>query len=292
MSGGTSPSTTRSHSSAAVMRFSGYWRMLAILVFLVAGITAATAQESGDTPHVTIQVTAEGIAAPEEIPEGVVRITFENGRDVPVAPFITRLNQGVTYDEMREVYGQEDPTAAMALSSDLGGMLVMPGTTLDVTFDFVPGSYFVSNLFGGEDFTPFSIIDREGEGAAPPEADISVALIDFAFNLPISIPAGSHNIHLENTGEQFHMLSIYRLSDAFTVREMNERLVEDSEELPEGVEEVMTWFPMSEGEQAWITLDLEPGTYLIMCPLPDLEGSGHAHHELGMRQTLIVSEAE
>jgi hypothetical protein len=55
------------------------------------------------------------------------------------------------------------------------------------------------------------------------------------------------------------------------------------------VEPVIFWM-MSPGEQAWITYDLKPGTYAVVCVLPDTSGSGHNHAELGMRQIVIVTK--
>jgi hypothetical protein len=53
--------------------------------------------------------------------------------------------------------------------------------------------------------------------------------------------------------------------------------------------------PISEGERAWLTFDMEPGTYVVGCPLPDMaalmaggEPLSHLHH--GMYQVITVTE--
>jgi hypothetical protein len=270
-----------------------YWLVFVGLGLFATSTVAVLAQEASEIPDVTIRISAEGITAPQDIAEGAVHIIFENTTDAPVAPSIARLNEGVTADDLGAAYAKEDPMASLPLASDLGGTMVMPGTTAEVTFVFTPGNYILHNIFGGDELLPFTVADGEGEGAAAPEADLEIGLVDFAFIAPISIAAGSHVLHLDDNGNQFHMMLVFRIDDSMTVHELNQHLLEesDSDELPKGVEQVAIWFPMSAGEQAWLTLDLEPGTYLIICPLPDITGSGHTHDQLGMRQTLIVTES-
>jgi hypothetical protein len=41
------------------------------------------------------------------------------------------------------------------------------------------------------------------------------------------------------------------------------------------------------GGRYFETIDLSPGTYAVICPVPD-PASGQPHHELGMIQELIV----
>lgn len=262
------------------------------LALLATSAVAVLAQEASDIPAVTISITAEGLTVPQDMPEGAVRITFENTTDAPAAPSIARLNEGVTADDLKAAYAQEDPMASLALASELGGPMVMPGATAEATFVFTPGNYTLHNIIGGQALVLLTVANDDGEGAAAPAADLEIGLVDFAFNAPISMPAGSHVLHLDNSGNQFHMMVVLRIDESLTVHELNKLMLEesDSDELPEGVEQVALWFPMSAGEQAWLTLDLEPGTYVIVCPLPDLTGSGHTHDQLGMRQTLIVTE--
>ena len=138
---------------------------------------------------------------------------------------------------------------------------------------------------------PFMVADSEGEGVAPPQADVEVVLVDFAFNAPIAITAGPQVWHIVNQGAQNHHMFVVPLDDGMTAGAFNEFLLRllAGEEV-EGQEPLIEWFAMSPGEQAWITYDLEPGTYAVVCVLPDFAGSGHNHAELGMRQIIIVTE--
>ena len=59
-------------------------------------------------------------------------------------------------------------------------------------------------------------------------------------------------------------------------------------------ETALFWSPMSADMSAWVEVDLEPGTYAIICFLPDLlaeegaEPMSHLQH--GMVSLLTVSE--
>ena len=274
-----------------------FWLLLCVLGLLVTGSPPVLAQEMSEIPQITIEATSDGFTAPEEIPEGVVRISAANNTEAPIIPVPTRFNEGVTLDDFMEALSQGEE-AVLPLISLLGGQTIMPGTTVDVIYDLTPGNY-VFAVFAGFDEAPgvypFTVADEEGDGASMPEADLEVNLVDFAFGIPLEIAAGAHTVHLENRGEQWHEMFIGRVDETLTMSEIHERLAQalaeaTAEEPLEGIEEVAFWFPMSPGEQAWLTLDLEPGTYLILCGLPDLSGSGHAHAELGMRQIFTVSD--
>ena len=271
---------------------------LVMLLVLMAGVWAAGAQDAGDIPHITIEATAEGFTIPEEMPEGVVQVTFENHSEAPFEPIVVRLSEGVTLEDVGAV-AAAGPEAGMraifeGLLSLLGAVTVMPEMTVDVTFDFAPGTYVFANTAGGEpsSFQPFTVADSAGEGAAPPEADVEVGLVDFAFNAPIAVAAGPQLWHIQNVGDQLHEMIVVPMDDTMTAGEFNQALLRSlAGELQEEemVEPVIFW-SMSPGEQAWITYDLEPGTYAVVCNLPDVTGSGHNHAELGMRQIVIVTE--
>jgi hypothetical protein len=70
--------------------------------------------------------------------------------------------------------------------------------------------------------------------------------------------------------------------------EATEMATEGEEEMPD-----FMWMPMEEGERAWFPVNLEPGTYMVVCGLPNLEEmqageAPHAHYELGMITIITV----
>jgi hypothetical protein len=135
----------------------------------------------------------------------------------------------------------------------------------------------------------FNVVASDGEGAEMPEADVTLAFVDFAFGIPSTIDAGEQVWHIQNVGQQFHEAVIIKIDEDTTLEEATAlvgtvltptgRFVEDSP-----AEMVFVWPPMDPGENAWVTLNLEPGTYAIGCLLPDLTlmPEMHTHLEHGM----------
>ena len=54
------------------------------------------------------------------------------------------------------------------------------------------------------------------------------------------------------------------------------------------IQPFMNWIPMSPGTEAWTTLDLQPGTYVLLCFLPDINGDFSPHMNHGMMQVFHV----
>jgi len=141
-----------------------------------------------------------------------------------------------------------------------------------------------------EDVIPFTVARAGGEAPPVPEADVEVVMVDFAYDVPIAIPAGPQRWHIENRGTQPHEFELVPLDDNMTVGGFNELLLRALSGDEEGVPEPITFWIASPGVQGWITYDLEPGTYALVCEIPDLSGSEHNHAELGMRQIITVTE--
>lgn len=262
--------------------------VLVVLALLVVGIVPAFAQEA----EPTIEFGANGLVVPAELPAGIVNVSFVNSGEAPFAPILARLNEGVTVDALMEAMSQ-GPEAALPLIALLGGTEVAPQSSFEATFDLKPGEHVVLNFAGdAPDVKTFTVAEGDAAAAAP-EADVTVSLLDFAFSLPTTISAGEQTWLLENKGQQWHEMGIARIDDSTTVAELRDIMQTmasgeaDPATLP--IEQVGFWMPMQQGERAWFNLNLEPGTYVVACFLPDF-ASGHAHVNLGMVQLLTVTE--
>jgi hypothetical protein len=293
------------------------------------------AQDTTDLPQITIAVTEDGMDIPAEIPEGIVTITFDNQMEFPVMPVPMRLLPDVTQEQLMETLETEGEEAAIELVSLLGGTMVEPGTTLDVTYDFAAGEYALFD-FAVETSEPlwFTVADAEGEGFDETQltADVEVSLVDFNFQMPDVISTEAASWLIRNDGAQWHEMAIMRVEDGMTEAEVLEMLMatmmseegmevteeadmngaEATEEGMEATEEAdmngaeMTeeapmgegfpdfiWLPIDPEERAWVTVNLEPGTYAVVCFLPNIAEieagvEPHSHAELGMVQVITV----
>jgi hypothetical protein len=240
-------------------------------------------------PQVIFENTAEGYTVPAEVPAGIVNVLIDNNTPAPSFPLLARLNEGVTPDDLMAAMS-EGPMAAMSLLSLLGGTLVYPDAELDFTVNLNPGVHLLLDFVS--ETAPPQIFVVAGEPAAVtgPAADIEAVLYDFSFTLPLEIPAGPQTWHIVNNGSQWHEILFMQIDDNTTVAEVRAMVAHLAEEDPaERALPAAIWAPMIQGQEAWVTFDLAPGTYLVTCVLPDF-ASGQAHAHKGMVQIISVVE--
>lgn len=156
--------------------------------------------------------------------------------------------------------------------------------------------------------------DSAAAAAADPAGDdaVTVTAKDFEFEAPASIPSGWNDFRFVNEGEQEHFFLLYRLPEGRTFSDyrsdVTETFVEvwgryDSGDLTREEtlaalgEELPPWFFETEaaggaaltepGRTAHVTLDLEPGTYVMECYVKTPQGTWH--NERGMLKELTVT---
>jgi hypothetical protein len=255
---------------------------------------------SGQTtiPTVTITLSAEGLVTPETIPAGWVEITFENTAEAPLFGIMARLDDDATMDDfMGALMGMmSGETGIIPPATFTGAPAAMPGAVQSVTYNLAAGSYVLLNVAGEEpQIAMFAVEGEAADMGFEPEADLTVALVDFAFGLPVELPAGEQTWLIENLGEQWHELIVIPVPDGTTLEDAMSLLmaVEGEAEGEGGMPEfAMVWSPMSAGERAWVQVDLAPGTYLVSCFIEDVNSDEHAiHAALGMIQIVTVTES-
>jgi hypothetical protein len=266
-----------------------YVLVLCVVSLLALGGWSVLADETSAIPQVTIEKSADGYVIPAEMPEGVVQVTFNNTSENALDATFARLNEGVTGDDLMAALGEAGPMGALSLVSLAGGASVEPGAASDMYVSFKPGDYVLLDM--GENAPPpslFTVADADGEGAAAPEAAVNVSLLDFAFSLPLELSAGEGLWQIDNKGSQWHEMVIFKIDPATTLDEMRNIVAQVNGGEEPSVEQAGFMFPISQGESTWVNMNLEAGTYLAICFLPDF-ASGHAHFQDGMMQVLTVS---
>lgn len=270
---------------------------IALMAAAIAGASLVAADEiAEEAPQVVVEANAEGLVVPAEMPEGIVKLTFDTqNSEAPILPIPGRLLPDVTPEMFMEAAMNAGPEAALMMVSLQGGTFIMPGQVKDVYYNFAPGEYVMLN-FAAE--TPamywFVVVDDEGAGAEVElDAHVTVTLVDFAFGMPTIIPAGEHLWHIRNLGGQWHEIAITRIADDMTIQEAQAFATNPDNGGPDAPMPDFLWIPMNETEEAWLTVNLEPGTYLVGCFLPNVEDlhAGHepsVHTQLGMVQVIVV----
>jgi hypothetical protein len=262
--------------------------LLVVLMSLLVLPTHLLAQD--EYPLVTGIATDDAIEFPSEVPAGLINLTFENNRtEATYSPLIARLNDGVSMDDFLVSLETEDDFAGVFLVTAYGGGEVAPGESLSYITELIPGEYVVIDLCelcDDEEIISFTVVEGDSMEQTPPEADVTLALVDFAFGVPAQIAAGPQVWHIENFGDQWHHAIIFQVDEGTTTLDARNTLM--SSEGPPPYMPIWGWHPTGAGTQSWVTIDLEPGTYAVVCFLPDLNGDFSSHLAHGMIQVFVV----
>lgn len=276
--------------------FKLFTRIALISALLLLATTGAVFGQPG-IPSATIALSVEGLVTPEMIPAGWVEVTFENTAETPLFGIMARLDDDATMEDfMGALMGIMGGDAGIVPPATfIGAPAAMPGTTQSVIYNLAAGSYILLNVAGEEpQIATFLVAGEAVDSEFEPEADLRVALVDFAFGLPVELPAGEQTWLIENLGAQWHELIVIPVPNGTTLEDAMLLLmaVEEGAEGEGGMPEfAAVWSPMSAGEKAWVTVDLAPGTYLVSCFIPDVNSDEHAiHAALGMIQIITVTD--
>lgn len=278
----------------------------------------STSVSQGATPQVDFTVTGDEYRfdLPEEVPGGVVTMSFENeGRlrheagvvavgDTPVdqvladlAPVLEgRSNAIPDYLTFYGGVGETAPEAKAAATISLPeGRFVMFCSLTDIdSVDALPqpGPPLPAHYSTGM-ARPFTV--RRANVDMLPAGDGTVVASDYAFDVP-ALSAGARSLVLRNTGTQMHVgafLAFPEGVDETAARQaLDTVLAAPGEALPEGVPEptdAASAGPFPPGGGGTFDIELTRGrTYAVVCFLPDRAG-GPPHATKGMLSVFTVS---
>lgn len=124
----------------------------------------------------------------------------------------------------------------------------------------------------------------QSEAAAVPR-DLMVTAFNFAFQSPDTVPAGLTRIRMKNNGPDLHHVTVVKLADGHTVRDLLAR-IEAKEYSPSWATYVGGPEPGPIGDETNAIVDLAPGDYALLC---FISGKDHIRHMAkGMVRALTV----
>jgi hypothetical protein len=247
-------------------------------------------------PDLSITISDDGVEMPGSVPTGRYLVTVEDATDHGLDAFLMRIPQGVTAEEVEATFAA--PPAAFPewwlKAIFAGGSAVQAGRTGQAIADLVPGDWLV---FGnGHPTRAFAVTGDPGAriAAADPEIDAEITLDEYSFTGLDRIQAGPQIWKVTNGGSQPHFMELIKVPAGTTAQQIMQLLMADEEASPvaggidpaqiEGVGGIGT---LSVGRTGWYVTDLEAGTYVALCFIPDLE-SFAPHAMMGMIQVFMV----
>ena len=276
---------------------------------------AATFPASLGLPELDITITDTGFDAPSEVAAGRVLLTVTNAASPTQESAdanLALLPGGTTIEDVAASFGPQSgtPTAEeealpewIYQATFAGGPIVLPGQSLQAIVELTPGDWVLFNDSPGAPQQPQPLTVTES-AASPtameePQADVDVQLQEYSFiGLENPIPAGPHLWKFTNTGTEPHIMILFRGPAGITMDQIMTllQLPEDATP-PPGFPYQESDFnfeqpglgALSAGQTSWLALDLEPGTYIALCFVPDDE-TGVPHALMGMVQVFTVGE--
>jgi plastocyanin len=233
-----------------------------------------------------IQATDYALSLPATIPSGVTTFTFENKGSEPHDVRFVRLMPGHTMDDFVAWQKSGAPIPDWLVSS--GGIgTIAPGMTEEFTAALAAGAYAAICTYPSADGTPHAAKGmyaalQVGPNASPDRAptadDLTVTMHDHGFQLTAPVPAGRPRWRVHNNGSEPHQALLVRLPD--DSNEFQERLwfTNRSRGSRRGVP-VGGVVELQPDADAWFSVDLKPGRYLLICTMLEEEGR---HFDLGM----------
>ena len=126
--------------------------------------------------------------------------------------------------------------------------------------------------------------------ATEPAPDILLRTTDYAYEFSKPIAAGTRTIRIENTAEQSHEVLIARLHPGKTSAQALTWL-NAGQRGAAPVTAIGGASGLSKGCHQTITVNLEPGRYVLLCFIPDAK-DGRPHSAHGMVKEFTVGAAK
>ncbi|MFM8321929.1 MAG: hypothetical protein ACKOC5_13530 [Chloroflexota bacterium] len=259
-----------------------------------------TGSSAASLPEVAIDAADFTFKMEQTVPAGWVQVTLTNSGVEPHHVQLMRLNTNVTYEQFQAALAQgEGP--ALALVEAVGGVgPIVPGGLGQVAINLPEGEYVVICFIPspGDNIPHFAkgMVQRitvsaaQGTAAAEPQADLSITMRDYGFDIPTSLSSGPLAVKVTNEGPEWHELNIYRLAEGKTMA--------DVVAFQSGTAEPGTPPPfipvggingLSPNLYGYMLLNLEPGNYVAICNIPSAQNQGKPHFMLGMVREFTVA---
>lgn len=239
-------------------------------------------------PEIELQITSDEVTGVPESVEAGRYLVVVHGEptmdDYALGAMFMQLPEGVSLeDAMAADEGAEDMPPDFYYDAVIAGgpaiLYTSGATTAYGVIDLTPGDWLVSGSQFEQPPVEMSVTGEMPSDLAEPEADVSFELGEMFINLTDgSFAAGENTVKVTNVGDQPHLIDVSRLPDGTTEEQVAATLgIFMGTPAPEGIEtleeveleSVAISTDQSGGITQWTSWNLEPGSYVAMCWVPD-----------------------
>ena len=265
--------------------------MLPHLSTLLAAAIAGSALVSASVPKAppVVEVRAKEFAfmGPKSVKSGPVTFRLINDGKELHHLWIAKLGKGKTMKDVGEAMKKQGPPPAWMV--DVGGPNAAgPGQTIEATLQLEPAEYVMLCVINSPgDPTPHMAkgmvgsltVLPEPSGATMPATDITLTLTDYAFTFSKPLTPGKHVVNVVNAASQPHEAVFIKLAPGKTMKDMEKFVEKDMMKGPPPGHTIPGLTGLVKGRKASFAVDITPGTYGLICFVPDKkDGKAHSMH--------------
>jgi hypothetical protein len=288
---------------------------LGVGALLAGHIGPAAAQDATPAaaayPELVIVATEFAFDMPATAESGYTRLTLDNQGGADHHAMFFRLNDDTTEDQFMAGLMSGDLAALGDLGASYGGPMASAGSQASVIASLDAGTYAVVCLIPDEQGVPHVAhgmvamleVSEGASTASDPVADGTITLVEMAFDgLPSEVPAGTHTWQVVNGGAQIHELALLQLAPGVPADAVIAGITAGPEAAaspaavpaaspeaagPPPFVSLSGAAPMSPGATNYVEFNAQPGEYVAVCFVPDIE-TGMPHAMMGMVGSFTV----
>jgi hypothetical protein len=181
-----------------------------------------------------------------------------------------------------------------------GGVAAPAGGTGQVVLDLTPGDWIAWADQPGAAQQPvtFTVTGEMPTDLVDPASSATISLGEYVIKVTAGeVKAGPQVLKIDNIGAQPHFVVASKVPDGVTDDDLAKVLDSEMTGTPADVnfnpdtdlQPVFETGTQSTGTSTWVSVNLEPGTYALLCFFPD-EGDGMPHAMKGMHAVIVISE--
>ncbi|HYI25186.1 MAG TPA: hypothetical protein VD767_07240 [Thermomicrobiales bacterium] len=264
-------------------------------------------------PELVIVATEFAFDMPGTAESGYTRLTLDNQGGADHHAMFFRLSDGTTEDQFMAGLMAGDLAALGDLGASYGGPMANAGSQGSVIASLDAGTYAVVCLIPDEQGVPHVAhgmvamlqVSEGASTASDPVADGTITLVEMAFDgLPAEVPAGTYTWQVVNGGAQLHEMALLQLVPGVPAEAVIAGITAGPEEAaasppavpaaspeasgPPPFVSLTGAAPMSPGATNYVEFDAQPGEYVVVCFVPDVE-TGMPHAMMGMIASFTVA---